>query len=72
MKISKKASIYDLVKSHPEIKDVMVQLGFSDIIKPGMLQTAGKIMNLEKGSKIKSIPMDKIIEVFKNHGFILE
>ncbi|MCF7925284.1 MAG: DUF1858 domain-containing protein [Candidatus Izimaplasma sp.] len=72
MKIIKKStSIFDLVKAYPDIKEIMVELGFKDLTKPGMLQTAGRIMTLEKGSKMKHIPMKQIIDVFQNHGYQL-
>ncbi len=38
--------IYDLVKAHPDIKQIMADLGFVDIVKPGMLQSIGRIMTL--------------------------
>ena len=65
--ISKK--IYDIVGEHPDIVEIMTELGFTDITKPGMLQSAGKIMTLEKGAKLKKIPFDKIVEAFKRHGY---
>lgn len=34
-------SIFEMVLRHPEVVDIMVELGFKDITKPGMLQTAG-------------------------------
>ncbi len=38
---------------YPEIKDILVESGFNDVVKPMMLQTAGKIMTLRKGSNFK-------------------
>lgn len=45
--------IFNLVNRHPEVKDIMVELGFHDIAKPGMLQTAGRFMTLSKGIALK-------------------
>ncbi len=69
--INCRLSICDLVKQYPEVKDIMVELGFRDIIKPGMLQTAGKIMTIEKGAAMKHIDQTLIEKTFKKHGFLL-
>ena len=72
IKISLDASMYSLIKEHNEIKEIMIELGFKDIVKTGMLQSVGRIMNLEKGSKMKDISLDIIRQKFKTHGFIVE
>jgi hypothetical protein len=64
-------SIYKLAAEHPEIVHIMVELGFKDITLPGMLQTVGRIMTLEKGSTVKRIPMSRIRECFRQRGFEL-
>ncbi|SEU22662.1 protein of unknown function [Paenibacillus sp. NFR01] len=64
-------SIFDLVSRHPEIADIMVELGFRDIAKPGMLQTAGRFMTLSKGAKLKKIDVGAIKQTFLQHGFDL-
>ena len=70
--ISGKQSIYDLVTTYPEIKEVMAGLGFKDILKPGMLQTMGKVMTIEKGARMKTISLERIREAFASSGFNLE
>jgi hypothetical protein len=70
--ISKKDSIYKLVTNYPQIKEIMTKLGFSDIIKPGMIQSVGRIMNLEKGCKMKDMNMSEIVDIFHAYGFELE
>lgn len=41
-------SIYNLHSKNPEIVEVLYELGFSDIKKPGMLNTAGRFMTIKK------------------------
>ena len=67
--ISKK--IYDIVNEYPDVKDIMTEIGFADIAKPGTLQSAGRIMTLEKGARIKNIPLEEIEETFKKYGYML-
>lgn len=67
--IQKEESIYSLVIKYPIVKDIMIELGFTDIVKPGLLQSIGRIMNLKKGSEMKNIHFDIIIETFQKYGF---
>lgn len=62
-------SVYDLAKEYPELVDIMDGLGFSEIRKPAMLNSVGKLMTITKGAKMKGIPLDKIVTVFWEHGF---
>lgn len=70
-KIKSTDKIYDVINKYPDVTDIMVELGFSDIIKPGMLQSAGRIMTIEKGSKMKNIPWDEIIDTFEKQGYLV-
>ncbi|WP_279282094.1 DUF1858 domain-containing protein [Enterococcus gallinarum] len=65
-------NLFDLVSEHPEIKDIMSNLGFTAINKPGMLQTAGRYMTIPKGAQMKKIPLEKIIQSFENQGFLVK
>ena len=42
-------TIYELCNQYPEIMSIMIEIGFENITKPGMLQTAGRVMTLPKG-----------------------
>ncbi len=64
-------SLYDLVKEFPEVKEIMAGLGFADIGKPGMLQTAGRYMTIPEGARLKKIPMTEITAAFEAAGFEL-
>ena len=68
-KISARKSIQELVSIYPEIVSIMEEIGFKDITRPMMLQTAGKYMTLEKGAAMKKIPWQTIVETFARHGF---
>jgi hypothetical protein len=67
--INANQSVYSIVQTYPEIVDILVSLGFSNIVNPLQLQTVGRIMTLKKGAIMKQISMDKIIEVLQIHGF---
>ena len=62
-------TVYELVNENPDIKDIMVEIGFKDITNNEALMLMGKVVTIPKGAKIKKISMDKIIETFKAHGY---
>jgi len=62
-------SIFELVSRHPEAIEIMVELGFRDIAKPGMLQTAGRFMTLSKGIKLKKMDINTVKQTFQRYGF---
>jgi len=62
-------TILELVSRHPEALDIMVELGFRDIAKPGMLQTAGRFMTLSKGIKLKKMDINTVKLTFQRYGF---
>lgn len=64
-------SIYNLVKAHPNIKQIMASIGFVDILKPGRLQSVGRVMTLEKGSRMKNIDWALIVKTFDDNGYTL-
>ena len=65
-------SVYSLCSEYPEIAPIMADLGFADIVKPGMLATAGRFMTIPKGAAMKNIDMDKIKEALTQNGFELK
>jgi len=62
-------SVAALVKEFPEVSDIMFSLGFTEVKKPAMLNSVGRIMNLKKGSQMKKIPMEEIVRAFREKGF---
>jgi hypothetical protein len=67
--LSAQTTIYELAQQYPEIPDIMAELGFKDIVKPMMLQTAGRYMTLDKGARLKGIAWSVIVATFAQHGF---
>lgn len=62
-------SVYSLCKDDENLKLILCDLGFHDITKPAMLNTAGRIMTLKKGAAFKKIPFPKIIRVLSESGY---
>lgn len=65
-------SIHDICSDYPDVVEIMKALGFEDITKPGMLNTAGRFMTIPKGASMKGVSLEKIKETFENNGFRLQ
>lgn len=65
-------SVYDIVTEFPEITEVFTTLGFTDITKPGMLQTAGRIMTIPKGAAMKKMDLETVKAAFREKGYQIE
>lgn len=65
-------TVFELCNDDPAIKDILADLGFTDITKPGMLQTAGRFMTIPKGAKLKKINMEAIKKKFEDLGYTVK
>jgi len=70
-KIDFSKSIFELSQEYPEIIEIMVNMGFKDIAKKGMINTAGRIMTIPKGAIMKGLEIETIKKEFENKGFII-
>ena len=62
-------TVYALCTKHPDLIEILSALGFSDITKPGMLQSAGRFMTPVKGAALKRIPLENIISQLAARGY---
>lgn len=62
-------SVQTLVKNDAEVVPILAGLGFVEILKPGMLQTVGRIMTVKKGATLRGIAYDKVVAAFKERGY---
>ena len=62
-------SVHDICIKHPEIKQMMIDNGFAEMGRPGMLQTAGRFMTIPKGAKMKGIDLELIRRNIRDLGF---
>lgn len=64
-----KRNVHDLATEFPEVIDIMIELGFKDISNPVALNTMGRVMTIPKGSQIKGIDLESIVNLFEDKGF---
>jgi hypothetical protein len=70
--IDANCSVYELCRRHPGLREALAESGFTDILKPGMLETAGRFMTVPKGAALKKIDPEKVKMIFLEHGFIVK
>ncbi|WP_286783625.1 DUF1858 domain-containing protein [Streptococcus sp. UBA4344] len=52
--------VAEIIKEHPEIKDILVDLGFTPLANPAMLNTVGKVTSLKSGVKLANLKSGQI------------
>lgn len=62
-------SVYDLCNEHKDLPNILHGIGFVDIVKPGMLHTAGRFMTIKKGAALKKISLDTVKERLLQYGY---
>ncbi|MDO4855977.1 MAG: DUF1858 domain-containing protein [Limosilactobacillus gorillae] len=61
--------IKQIADNDPNFVPLMVELGFTKIQIPGMLESVGRIVNLNKGCRAMGIDKQKVIASFISHGY---
>jgi multimeric flavodoxin WrbA len=65
-------SIYELTEEYPELIDVLREIGFKDITNPFSRKTAGKVMTLTKGCRMKDMDIDEVLKKLRNLDGIIK
>ena len=61
--------VAEIINQHPEVKEILLELGFKPLANPAMLNTAGKVTSLRTGSKMTKISLDRIQQVLECNGY---
>lgn len=62
-------TVNELCTEDPFVIEIMKEIGFEQITKPGMLQTAGRVMTITKGARMRGIDLNTIKQTFEKHGY---
>lgn len=71
-KINGNKTVFILIQENPELKDVLVNLGFTPLNDPKMLNTVGRMMSLNNGAKQIKITPETLQAGLNKAGFELE
>lgn len=61
--------VAEVLKEHPEIKELLIDLGFKPLANPAMLNTVGKVTSLKTGSKMTGVSLDDIKKTLTFNGY---
>ena len=62
-------TVYELCSENEKVAEILAEIGFKDITKPGMLNTAGRFMTIPKGSKAKGFELELVKKEFIKNGY---
>lgn len=65
-------TILKLINKDEKLRDILYDLGFKEITKPGMLQTVGRFMTLKAGSNLRKIDLKMIVKRLEEEGYQVE
>lgn len=71
-KINLNETVYQLIQEHPELKSILVQLGFTPLKNDKLLNTVGRMMPLKKGAEQIGLNFADLIATLEEHGFHIE
>lgn len=61
--------VAEVLKEYPEIKELLIDLGFKPLANPAMLNTVGKVTSLKTGSKMTGVSLDDIKKTLTFNGY---
>lgn len=70
--ISLEDTVYDVIKKYPQIREILIGLGFTPLRDDTMLNTAGRMMTVGRAAKQFGLSYEKIVEAMNAYGFTLK
>lgn len=70
-KLDLSKTVYELIQEYPELKDIMIEIGFKDLANPKVLKTVGRVMTIPKGCAVKGIDVPMVLSKLGENGFEL-
>ena len=68
-KIDVSIPVAQVIDQHPEVLDLLVELGFKPLANPIMRNTVGRKVSLKQWSKLEGTPMEKIVRTLEANGY---
>ncbi|MGT2785750.1 DUF1858 domain-containing protein [Streptococcus merionis] len=57
------------IEQHPELLELLIDLGFTPLSNPVMRNTVGQVTTLKAGAKMVGVPLEKIVSALENNGY---
>ena len=61
--------VAEVIEKHPEVLDVLVELGFKPLANPVMRNTVGRVVSIKKGASMNGIDLNKIKQTLELNGY---
>lgn len=61
--------VFELIKDDPELKDILIRIGFTPINSDKMLNTVGRVISPKVGIKQIGITRERLIEELEAKGY---
>lgn len=61
--------VAQVVEQHPEVLDLLLELGFTPLANPVLRQTLGRTVSLVQGAKMKGLDIQEIQRVLEYNGY---
>lgn len=61
--------VAQVVDNHPEVLDILVDLGFKPLANPLMRNTVGKKVSIRQGAGLQGINLEKIRQTLEYNGY---
>jgi len=68
-KLDLNQTVAQLVAEYPELKEVLAEIGFKEILQPMTLKLMGSVMTIPRGARVKGIALDDVVARLEAHGF---
>ena len=65
-------TVNELCTQDPALVPILAAMGFTEIVKPLMLSTVGKIMTIPKGASMRGIDLAVIRAALTAHGYEIQ
>lgn len=72
MKISVDEKVFDIVNRIPEIKEILINLGFTHLANEKMFNTAAKVISIRKACNMHKIDFSVVKEALNKQGIEIE
>ena len=65
-------NVFEITEEHPEVIEIMVELGFKDMGNAVVRKTAGKMMTIPMGCRMKGISLEEVVRELEKNGYVLK
>lgn len=62
-------TVKEICTKHPEVKALLIELGFKPLANPILFQTLASKTTLVQGAKMARIPLETIIQTLEWNGY---